>query len=206
MRWIVCCAVLALATFGCDDGDSDDGGSGTGGSQSGGAGGESGGGDAHGAAEEEACEHMADGPFAEVAAAADAMGAGSVAVEHTRVNVDLSGGNTVLFPVDEAGDYIFFLSDDVAVTVSQAGATVAFEESGPVDACADVAVHYVLELEVGPATIEFGETDLTTVGFVFEHAGEGHDHEGEDHDHEGEQHHEGEEHEGEEHGDEHMEG
>jgi len=133
--------------------------------------------------EEEGCEHMEDGPFASITAQADDSGTlPNAAVEHTRVNIGLvdfdgSKGGLVAFEAGEAGDFVFFLSDDVPVSVtdSAGGAVEAEASTGASTLCPGViAASHTFELEVGTYTITFGPTSLETVGLVYEVAEHGH--------------------------------
>lgn len=127
--------------------------------------------------EEEGCEHMGDGPFASITAQADAAGTlENAAVEHTRVDIALvdyegSKGGLVQFEAAEAGDFIFFLSDDVSLSVTD-GAGVAKEaevSTGESTLCPGViAASHTFDLEVGTYTITVGPTELETVGLVYE--------------------------------------
>lgn len=139
------------------------------------------------ALEEEACEHLANGPFADISANADVDGElENAAVEHTRVDIALvelvSGGygGYVEFAAETAADFVFFLSDDVPMMVfDSAGNEVEIEatEVGS-EECADIAVSHTVELEVGTYSLFFGPNDTEiTVGMVHEAAGAEHEHE-----------------------------
>lgn len=130
--------------------------------------------------QEEGCEHMGDGPFADATAAADATGTlENVAVEHTRVNIALTDfetekGGVVSFEAPEAGDYIFFLSDavDISVASSDGTALVAEASEGESTLCPGViAASHTYELAVGTYTITLGPTSADSVGIVYEVAG-----------------------------------
>lgn len=127
--------------------------------------------------EAEACEHLADGPFQAVSAAADQSGGlESINYPHTRVDVALvpvEGGNGgwVSFAADEDGDFGVFMDADVPLAVFDAGGDpVAFEASATGSAVCDAigAVHTV-ELAVGTYALQLGPTSATTVGIVVEH-------------------------------------
>ena len=134
--------------------------------------------------ESEACEHLADGPFKGVTAAADATATlENAAYEHTRVNIaltDIDGGKGgfTSFEADGDGDFYFFLSADVPLKILDGtGAEVPIESSTTgSDLCTDIAVTHVVELAVGTYTLEFGPTTETTVGLVHELAGAEHVH------------------------------
>ena len=141
-------------------------------------------GEEHGA-EEEACEHLAEGPFAEVTATdASDSDPPSIAVEHTRVNVALTaieGGNGgfVTFPATEAAEFIFFLSDDVPVEIFDPMGNEVIPELTEMgsELCDDIAIAHHVDLEIGTYTLLLGPTDVTSVGIVHEEAGAEHDHE-----------------------------
>lgn len=122
----------------------------------------------------EACEHTAGGPFEDVTATADASGAPSVTFQHTAVNialVDVEGGKggVVEYNASAAGDLAFFLSADVPIAFeNSAGEPLTIETSEAVDACAEVAVQHILEVEVGSVRLVFGPTDASTVTLVAE--------------------------------------
>ncbi|MCB9538303.1 MAG: hypothetical protein H6704_18795 [Myxococcales bacterium] len=132
---------------------------------------------------DEACEHTTEGPYRDVTATVDAADGPVASFEHTGVRialVDVMGGKGgfVTFESAEAADFTFFLSANVPLTLQDAtGAPVAIEDTADVDACAEVAVQYTAELEVGTYRLSFGPTEATTVTLVAEAAGEAHDHE-----------------------------
>ncbi len=134
--------------------------------------------------ESEACEHLAEGPFQAVTAAADATGTlENAAYEHTRVNialVDIDGGKGgfTSFESDGEGDFYFFLSADVPLKILDgSGADVAIESTTiGSDLCTDIGATHVVELAVGTYTLEFGPTTSTEVGLVHELAGAEHVH------------------------------
>ena len=130
----------------------------------------------------EACEHGANGPFESVQAASAEMAPAIQGFEHSRVDITLlaeadGNGGSVAFNVGAEGDYVFFLSADVPLAFSDdTGSSIAVESTATIDACAEIAVSYTVELAPGVATLTFGPTDATEVGLVFEAAG-AHDHE-----------------------------
>lgn len=134
--------------------------------------------------ESEACEHLAEGPFQAVTAAADATGTlENAAYEHTRVNIalaDIEGGKGgfTSFESDGEGDFYFFLSADLPLKfLDGSGAEVAIESTTiGSDLCTEIAVKHVVELMVGTYTLEFGPTTETEVGLVHELAGGEHIH------------------------------
>lgn len=129
----------------------------------------------------EACEHAADGPFQAVSAAEADAAPAIQSFEHTRIDIALlagadGNGGSVAFNVGEAGDYMFFLTDDVSLAFSDDAGDIEIEASEIVEACDVVAIAHTVELEPGVVTLTFGPTDVTEVGLVFEAGGE-HDHE-----------------------------
>lgn len=134
--------------------------------------------------QEEGCEHMDEGPFNNVAAAADDTGAlEAISDTHTRHDVtlveltDMAGSYAgyVEFEATEEGDYYFFLSADVPFEV-QGG---DLESTGDVSECDEVVKEFVYELSVGTYTVYIGPTTETAVGIVVEFEDDhdhGHDH------------------------------
>ncbi len=156
------CGLVALAFAACDDHDHDHD-------------------HDHADPTEEACEHAAEGPFEAVNAAEAAAAPAIQGFEHSRVDITLlagadGNGGSVAFNVAAEGDYVFFLSDDVPLAFSDDDGEVAIEATATIDACAEVAVSYTVELSPGVTVLTFGPTDATEVGLVFEAAG-AHDHE-----------------------------
>lgn len=141
---------------------------------------------------EEACEHSADGPFENVTATPAADGAPSITFEHSRVDValDASGdapGGYVTFESGEVAEYWFLLSENVPLEVAAADGTILMaEDTEMVDACSEIQVAHLFDLEVGTYTLKIGPGSASTMslGFVIEEAGEhgeGHEH-GDEHD------------------------
>lgn len=133
--------------------------------------------------EEEACEHMEEGPFQDVTAAEDSTGTlENIAVPHTRMDVALAGegadrGGVVSFEASEAGEYTFYLSQDVGFELADSNAMVLTPEAsaGPVSLCATaILATHTFDLQVGTYTITMGPADLETLAVIFE-AGE-HEH------------------------------
>ncbi len=133
--------------------------------------------------EGEACEHLAEGPFKAVTAAAASIDAvENAAVEHTRVNVALTDyegakGGFVEFEADATGDFLMFLSADVPLTVFDSSGNEVVIESTTLgsDLCTDIAATHTVELEVGTYVLAFGPTNVTEVGLVHELSGAAHD-------------------------------
>lgn len=125
----------------------------------------------------EGCEHLREGPAVAVAAAPAADGAPEIAANHRRYDVALTpvaagNGGFVRYAAPEAGDYLFFLSADVAVQfLDAAGAPVAPEASAKSStACVEVKGRHVVPLEVGPYAIQLGPTTHGAVSIVVEEA------------------------------------
>jgi hypothetical protein len=79
--------------------------------------------------------------------------------------------------VDEAADYVLFLSENVPVAVTNAaGQAVAAEESATSSSeCTEVRGRHVVPMQVGTHTLTFGPTSHANVMLVIEetaHAGE----------------------------------
>lgn len=130
----------------------------------------------------EGCEHGEEGPVQPVTAAAPEAAPAIQSYAHHRIDITLvsgADGNTgsVAFNAAEAGDYYFFLTDDVPFTVSAGGSSIEIEATEPVDICTAIAVQHIVELPAGEAILTLGPTPLSLVGLVFEAAGEEHDHE-----------------------------
>lgn len=132
----------------------------------------------------EGCEHLAEGPATEVTAQS-AANAGKVMVgnDHKRYDVALADGmNAVTFESGEAAHYVFFLGQDVPLTLTDAsGQAVAIEERKTENLpCGEMKARVTADLGVGPYTLTFGPTEATMVGIVIEEDAQGHD---EDDDH-----------------------
>jgi hypothetical protein len=129
---------------------------------------------------EEACTHAELGPFVDVTAAADAMGAPDATREHSLVRIALVNvmdgkGGTVTYAADEAGEYAIFATNDTPLTIAKAdGTAVTVEESIDIDDCTEVAKAYMVDLEIGTYTIALGPTTEMSVGLVIEHLKKGH--------------------------------
>jgi hypothetical protein len=130
----------------------------------------------------EGCEHLIEGPEVAVTATAETDGAPAVGDDHMRydvtlVEVDGGNGGSVAFDADEASDFIFFLSADVDMTITDSeGAEVAIEESASSSPeCEEIRGRHVAELEVGTNYLTFGPTDEAELSVVIEHAD--HEHE-----------------------------
>ena len=136
-------------------------------------------------ATEEGCEHMDEGPFVNVTASADiASPATPPAFEHSRLDValvDLSPGNGgyVAFDADEATEFIFFLSADIPFEVLDSTDTAVVPDETPhsnPDCTTLIPKMVTVDLAVGAYKLSFGDgsTTATTVGLVYEEAGEHH--------------------------------
>lgn len=138
----------------------------------------------HGTPLDEACEHMAEGPFANVQATADRAAAPAADMSHTSMTILLPQSGAmregyVRFPSAEVAEMMFFLGADVPFTLSDASeAAVAIEASDrAITACSEVAVSHTADLEVGTYWLHFGPTTQESVSLVFEEAGGEHVHE-----------------------------
>jgi hypothetical protein len=128
----------------------------------------------------EACEHMSEGPYNDVTAAADSATAPSVDAEHTAHRIALpatTGGNGgyVSFASGAAGDIIFFLDADVPLAIEDAsGAAVPIEESCDPAACSTsctlLAGRHVVELAVGTYYLLLGPSSSAAVALSHEQA------------------------------------
>jgi hypothetical protein len=126
----------------------------------------------------EACEHLSEGPYNDVTAAADSATAPSVDAEHTahRIALPAATGGYVSFASGAAGDIIFFLDADVPLAIEDAsGAAVPIEESCDPAACSAsctlLAGRHVVELAVGTYYLLLGPSSSATVALVHEEAG-----------------------------------
>ena len=131
----------------------------------------------------EGCEHLVEGPEVAVTATATSDGAPAVADDHMRydvtlVEVDGGNGGAVAFDADEATDFVFFLSADVNVAITDSSdEEVAIEESATSSPeCEEIRGRHVAELSVGTHYLTFGPTSEEQVSVVIEHAG-GHEEE-----------------------------
>lgn len=126
---------------------------------------------------EEGCEHMTEGPAQPISASLEGAGP-DVSTSHTRFDVALAtqeagNGGFVSYASGEAGDYRFYLSVDVPVSVKDAlGAPVAIESSASGGDCTVIALYHTIELGVGTYTLSFGPTTETSVSLVAELSGE----------------------------------
>jgi hypothetical protein len=132
----------------------------------------------------EGCEHLIEGPEVPVTATATSDGAPSVADDHMRydvtlVEVDGGNGGAVAFDADEATDFVFFLSADVDMAITDSGdQEVAIEESATSSPeCEEIRGRHVAELTVGTHYLSFGPTPEEQVSVVIEHADHGHEEE-----------------------------
>jgi len=133
---------------------------------------------------EEACAHIKNGPSQAVTLTPDAAGAPDLSKAHTRLDITfakLAGGGmggVGVYKAGAAGDYVFGLSSEVSVTVSDKNdAPVAAEQAlTKPAACAEFASAAVFELGVGSYTVHFHSPGDTGVKAVFSRAGESHAH------------------------------
>jgi hypothetical protein len=138
---------------------------------------------------EELCEHMLDGPAVAKTLGADAASAVDLTGEHQRLDLTLvdatfdggatgKGGHGTL-SVDEAGDWLFGLADDVEITVRGPDGKVIDAEATSKDPASCSALKKVVtyELAVGQHTVQVGPGTLAATKVVIEHTeGEAHDH------------------------------
>ena len=101
----------------------------------------------------DACEHLATGPFVDVAASDMATGAPDVSAEHTVHRVTLGGAplaGYVSFGATEASEVSFYTDEVVTLTLEDSsGATLDWETACTSDctsACAEVATGYTIDL------------------------------------------------------------
>jgi hypothetical protein len=130
----------------------------------------------------EGCEHLIEGPEVAVTATAATEGALAVDDDHMRydislVEVDGGNGGTVAFDADEATDFVFFLSADVDLAITDSSEQeVAIEESATSSPeCDEIRGRHVAELTVGTHYLTFGPTPEEQVSVVIEHADHGHE-------------------------------
>lgn len=131
------------------------------------------------AADVEACEHLAEGPYEDVFAAADADAPPAVSNDHTAYAILLPDGapGYVSFAAAEATDYIFFFNQDVDLALTTAdGDPLPIEASTTSSAaCTTIKGRHVVELPVGTAVLELGPV-TGELNLVIEEAA-GHAHE-----------------------------
>ena len=126
--------------------------------------------------EAEACEHLAEGPFKGITAAAAVTDMlENSAVKHTSVNVSLTDyegarGGFVEFQAEAAGDFLLFLSADVPLEVFDSAGNQVPIESTTIgsDLCTEIATTHTVEFSVGTYVLAFGPTSETAVGLVHE--------------------------------------
>jgi hypothetical protein len=135
----------------------------------------------------EGCEHLIEGPEVPVTATPTTDGAPAVADDHMRydvslVEVDGGNGGAVAFDADEATDFIFFLSADVDLAITDSSAQdVAIEDSASSSPeCEEIRGRHVAELTVGTHYLSFGPTSEEQVSVVIEHADHEHEEEEEE--------------------------
>ncbi len=129
--------------------------------------------------EEEACEHLADGPFEAVTAAALPGDGADISFEHTRVDVALLADGDefygwVSFAADEDAEFTFFLTDDVPFAIQDLNAALVAVEESEIGSefCDDIAVSHTFDLAVGTYALSFGPSASDSIGLVVEEAGE----------------------------------
>ena len=130
----------------------------------------------------EACEHMKQGPPAALTAGADFLiTAPKINSDHKRYDVtlvDVPGGKGgyLTFAVAHAGDYIFYSSAPVIMTVkTPAMADVAAESSATgIPECTEVKGRQVHDLAVGTYVLVVAPQSLNQVSLVVEESGHTH--------------------------------
>jgi hypothetical protein len=129
----------------------------------------------------EGCEHLQEGPYAEVSASATRNGTApppAVAADHRAytVTLPLAAIGYVSFAAAEATDYIVFLDLPAAFAVLDAtGARVTLEASATSSpACAAIRGKHTFALPVGTAYFELGP-NMGMLNLVIEEAA-GHEH------------------------------
>lgn len=132
----------------------------------------------------EGCAHLQKGPSAPITATAAASGAPAVNTDHKRYDIsliDVTGGKggSVTFAVAEEGDYLFFINEDVPMSIQTING-VAIQPEEVVKSsteCSDIKGRYTVDLGVGTHVLTFGPTTKTSVSLVAEHGAHEHDHE-----------------------------
>ncbi len=124
---------------------------------------------------EEACAHMKNGPDSAITATASLKGAPGISKGHLRYTISMTGEGDaktgyVTYTAAKAEDYRFFLSQDIPLVFSTAGAVVAPEKMATnVEACSDlIKADYTVELAAATYTLTFGPTSASTVQVVVE--------------------------------------
>ncbi len=125
---------------------------------------------------EHACVHAAEAPSS-VTASSDQALSPDVSEAHTHFGIAFTNGAKVKFTADEHGEFGFFLTKNVPVTLTdEAGDAVPFEETETeLTGCSDLAVMHVADLEEGTHFLTFGPSSETGVGLVVEELAH-HDH------------------------------
>ncbi len=136
--------------------------------------------------EEHACVHFESGPNVEIMSVADGTATlNETFEEHTRIDVMLptdADTGFVEWSPEEAGEFVFWLSEEVPFALLDGDTELNPEETGGAAmGCETLAVvHHKFDVEAKSYTIEIGPAaDIESVSFVAEHAGEDHS----DHDH-----------------------
>lgn len=135
--------------------------------------------------EEHACEHLEEGPFVPLDAAADAATAPLLANTHVAYEVTLqeAGGGQhdgfLAYEAAEAAEFFFFLDADVPVAFSdEQGNPLTVEATCDSQPCSEVCTlikkKYKLDLEIGRAVLSFGPTPTHDLLVLVEEAH--HDH------------------------------
>ena len=128
--------------------------------------------------EHEACGAMgaAAGPT-EIAAGADSSSSAPAVEDHTAYHVSLTAGAAgyVRYTAAEAGDFLVFLSEDEAPTLTdEAGTTVVSEADAAVGMCSELSHSWTYPLAVGVYYLGFDAPTVDTeVSLVIAEGGHG---------------------------------
>lgn len=137
--------------------------------------------------EAHACEHLEEGPFQQVAAAADAAMAPGMTGVHVTYDVTLQDdgagnfGGFAAYTAAEAAEFMFFVDTDVPIAfLDAAGAALTPEGTCSADpcsaACALIQGKYMLDLGAATYTLSFGPTPAQRVRVLVEEAHHDHAH------------------------------
>ena len=135
--------------------------------------------------EAHACEHLEEGPFQQVAAAADVMMAPTVEGIHVAYDVTLQDdgagnfGGVAIYRATEAAEFVFYADASVPIAFEDAaGAAVSPEGSCTANpcssACAMIQARYALDLEAAAYTLRFGPYPAAQFRLLVEEASHAH--------------------------------
>jgi len=125
----------------------------------------------------EACEHMADGPFNEIAASADGMNLASMSAGHTTHRIttaDIGDGNkggSVEFESVMEMNHTFWLNHhfDMKFIAADDSEAMLVKSVHEVTECDEVAMFHTFMLSVGTYTVEVGPTQMDVLDITWEH-------------------------------------